>query len=87
MPSQHSALMPQVRDESDAEPTHAPLPALVPAVLASSSDMYCCVAIGGSDMTWQCFAALQWRRPVSAALHFRIQEGEGVERATLADAP
>ena len=45
--------MPQVRDESDAEPIHAPLPALVPAVLASSSDVYCSVAIGGSEMSWR----------------------------------
>ena len=54
--------MPQVRDESDAEPIHAPLPALVPAVLASSSDAYCSVVIDGSEMSWRCLAASDSKR-------------------------
>ena len=59
------------------------LQALASAVLASSSDAGCGTAKGGSEMTWCRFAAPRWRRHVSAALHFRLREGEGVERAAL----
>ena len=45
---------------------------LVSAVLASSSDAGG-AAIGGSERSWRRFAALQWRRPVSASLHFRTR--------------
>ena len=73
--------------ESNAEPTLAPEPALVSAVLESSSDAGCGAAIGGSGMSWRRHAAHQWRRPVITALHFRLREVEGVERAALAVAP
>ena len=57
------------------------------AVLMSSGDADCSAAAGGSEVAWRRFAALRWRRHVSAALHFRLQEGEGVKRAALAVAP
>ena len=44
-------------------------------------------AADGSEMIWRRFAALRWRLPVGASLHFRLQEGEGVKRAALAVAP
>ena len=63
------------------------LPALAFAVLASSSDADCSAAMRSSEVTWRRSAALRWRRHVSAVLHFRLREGEGVERAALAVAP
>ena len=63
------------------------LPALALAVPASSSDTDCGAAMGSSEMAWRRFAALRWRRHVSAALHLLLREGAGVERVALAVAP